>query len=281
MSGRIDAHLHLWRRSRGDYGWLTPSLRALWRDFEPSDAWDILQANGIDQAVLVQAAPTEAETRFLLDIAESHNWVAGAVGWIDFEGDDPCSVLEDFRSNPRFLGIRPMLQDLLADDWILDPRFAQTLTACAEWGLAFDALIRPSHLRVVRALLERHPNLRLVIDHGAKPNIEGGDLRAWKHELHRLARETHAYVKLSGLVTEAGDMPSIERIGPAAEIILELFGTDRVIWGSDWPVCTTASSYEAWLRMSERLLSGIDSGARNAIFGGNARIFYRLGGKTH
>lgn len=274
---RIDAHLHLWRRARGDYGWLTPALGALWRDVEPDEAAATLAAHGVDRAVLVQAAPTEAETAFLLDIADAHYFVAGVVGWIDFEGPAPEAALERFAARPRLIGVRPMLQDLPDSDWIADPRRAPVLERCAALGLAFDGLVRPLQLPALERMARAHPDLRIVVDHGGKPDLSA-DLTEWRSAMARLAALPNLWCKLSGLVTEAGGRPTPERIAPAAATLLDLFGPYRLIWGSDWPVCTLAATYSEWDATTGRLLAGLTPDERAAVLGGTARRFYRLEG---
>lgn len=272
---RIDAHLHLWHRARGDYDWLTPDLGPLWRDFGAEEAAAELTAHGVARAVVVQAAPTEAETTFLLDMSDVHAFIAGVVGWIDFDGPDPLGALERLRARSSAVGIRPMLQDLPDPDWIAQERHVPVLAQCAALGFTFDALVRPTHLPALERVARAHPALRIVINHGAKPDLMR-DEREWQNALARLAALPNVWCKLSGLVTEAADDPSIERIAPAADILFALFGPDRLMWGSDWPVCTPRASYGEWDAMTRRLLECRTPAERGAILGGTARTFYRL-----
>lgn len=274
---RIDAHQHFWRVARGDYGWLTPKLAPIYRDFGIDDLLPHLAAGGIEGTVLVQAAPTEAETAFLLALAaESRGLVKAVVGWIDFEAPDAARRLKDLARQPRLRGVRPMMQDIADTDWMLRPGLDPVFRAILDLGLCFDALVQPRHLTNLRRLLDRYPALKLVIDHGAKPRIAAGERATWAADMRALARETPAWCKLSGLVTEAGPPWAAADIRPYAENLLECFGGDRLIWGSDWPVVELAGGYERWWALTGALLGQIDEGSRERILGGNAVRFYGL-----
>ncbi len=173
---RIDAHQHFWRRDRGDYDWLTPQLAPLWRDYLPDDLAPLLARHGIAGTVLVQAAATSAETAYMLGLARANPFIRGVVGWADLAAPDAPAQIAALAADPLLVGLRPMLQDLPDDDAILAPAVQPALAAMATHGLALDALIRPRHLPRIIALRARHPELRIVIDHGAKPDIAGGDI---------------------------------------------------------------------------------------------------------
>lgn len=273
---RIDAHHHFWRLDRGDYGWLTPDLAPVYRDFGPEDLAPLLEAEGIGGTVLVQAAPTEAETYYMLELAERADFVRGVVGWTDFEAAEAPEKIADFAKNPRIKGFRPMIQDIEDPDWILRPGLAPAFAALEARDLTFDALVLPQHLPRLLKRLDRHPGLRCVIDHAAKPDIAGGDLGQWRSDMARLAHETSAWCKLSGLVTEARSDWSIADLRPVAEHLLDTFGPERLIWGSDWPVCRLAADYADWAAATESLLSGLSATERNMVMGGNAARAYRL-----
>jgi L-fuconolactonase len=274
--GRIDAHQHFWRLDRGDYRWLTPEKRSIYRDFGPEDLAPLLARADITETVLVQAAPTTAETRFLLDLAALTPFVAGVIGWGPLDAPDAPEVLTSLAEHPALKGFRPMIHDIPDLDWMLRPAVAASLRVLETLGLTFDALVRPPHLPNLRRVLERHPGLRVVIDHAAKPEIAAGRLTAWAVDMRALARETTAWVKLSGLVTEAGPDWSVDRLRPYVDHLLEHFGSDRLIFGSDWPVVTLAASYAEWLTATEALLAVLDSESRSRIMGRNARECYRL-----
>jgi L-fuconolactonase len=279
VSGRIDAHHHVWTLSRGDYGWLqpTPALKPIHRDFTLTDLRPLLASAQIEATVLVQAAPTAAETHFLLAVArESGGLVRGVVGWADLAAADSVATLERFAREPLLKSIRPMLQDLPDPDWIARAEVRPALDALPQLGLRFDALVKPRELKALLRTLERHPDLDVVIDHCAKPDIEGGGWQPWADDLGALAHHTRAHCKLSGLVTEAGRGWTIDVLRRYIAHVLECFGSERVLWGSDWPVVTLAASYEEWTRATDALLAALPLADVAAIRGGNARRFYRL-----
>jgi L-fuconolactonase len=273
---RIDAHQHFWRLDRGDYGWLTPDMAPIYRDFGPGDLEPALRRAGIDRTVLVQAAPTVAETRHLLEVARRTPFVAGVVGWVPFDAPDGPDLAARLAGDPRLRGLRPMIHDLPDPAWMLGSAVGATLRALPPLGLAFDALVRPLHLPPLRRLLDRHPDLTVVIDHGAKPAIAAGGWQPWAGDLVALARESPAVVKLSGLVTEAAPDWSVAGLRRYADHLLEHFGPARVLFGSDWPVVLRRASYAEWVAAAEALLAGLDAAGRAAVLGGNAVRVYRL-----
>lgn len=271
---RIDAHQHFWTLSRGDYGWLTPALGPIHRDFGPTDLEPLLAQHGIERTILVQAAPTEAETAFLLDIAARTTFVAGVVGWADFDAPDIAERIAVLSGNPLLVGLRPMVQDIARDDWLAQPALAPAFEAMASHHLVFDALLKPRHIAPMLAVLERHPTLPAVIDHAAKPDLVAGDLSAWREGMTTLAAHPRLFCKLSGLVTEASEDWTIATLHPAVDHLLAVFGPDRLIWGSDWPVVTLRAGYARWYAVATALLAGQSEAARAAIMGGNAHRLY-------
>jgi L-fuconolactonase len=270
----IDAHQHFWRLDRGDYGWLTPELGPIYRDFGPADLAPHLARHGIGGTVLVQAAPTLAETEYLLKLAGESDVVRGVVGWVDFEAADAPEEIARLARHPKLVGLRPMIQDIADDDWMLKPALAPAFEAMIRHDLTFDALVLPRHLPRLRRLLARHPDLRCVIDHGAKPGIARGQLDDWAGDMAVLARDTRAFCKLSGLLTEAGEGAGRAELAPYVAHLVARFGPARLVWGSDWPVLTLAASYAAWFEMTMSLIP--DAEDRGVVFGGNASGLYRL-----
>jgi L-fuconolactonase len=274
----IDAHQHFWSPRRGDYGWmeLSEALAPLRRDYLPQHLEPLLRRLHIDRTVLVQAAPTVAETEFLLDLADDHASVAAVVGWVDFEDRSHIRHLERFRSHPKFAGVRPMIQDIPDVDWMLSPAHHWAFDAVIALDLAFDALGFPAHMENFLRLFNRYPAMRVVIDHGLKPAIRRPEAApAWRDGIARLASETTACCKLSGLLTEAGPGWTLDAIRPYVEHLIACFGPERLMWGSDWPVLDLVSSYEQWHATARALVEDADVGL---IFGGTARAFYRLEG---
>ena len=273
----IDAHQHFWRPSRGDYGWLTPDAHpAICRNFLPEDLAPLLEDAGVERTILVQAAPTVAETEYLLGLAAEAPFIAGVVGWADFEARDASARIQAMVQNPKLLGLRPMLQDLADDAWILRPAVAPALDAMEAAGLRFDALVTPRHLAHLARLLGERPGLKVVIDHGAKPEIARGALEGWAAQMRAIAADTGAYCKLSGLVTEAGGKWTEEDLKPFVEVLLDAFGPARLMWGSDWPVVNEAGGYAAWHSAAWGLTEGASPVERDLIFGGAAQAFYGI-----
>ncbi|MEX0320459.1 MAG: amidohydrolase [Ruegeria sp.] len=273
---RLDAHQHFWTLARGDYGWLTADLEVLYRDYGPEDLTPMLKAAGIEGTVLVQAAPTVAETEFMLGLTDRNSFIKGVVGWVDFESPGAPDEIGRLAQHPALVGLRPMIQDIADPDWMLRGDLAPAFAALIGQNLTFDALVLPHHLSNLRRLLERYPQMRVVIDHGAKPRIADGDFRDWATDMAALDRDTSALCKLSGLVTEAAVGWTVDDLKPYVAHLLDTFGAERLIWGSDWPVCTLASSYERWLEATDILLADLDRAAQSAILGGNATRAYRL-----
>lgn len=272
---RIDSHQHFWRLDRGDYGWLTPQLAPIYRDFLPADLEPQLAAAGITGTIAVQAAPTVAETRYLLQLARDNPFIAGVVGWVDFEEPAVADTIAGLAADASLVGLRPMIQDISDPEWMLRTELTPAFEAMIDHGLVFDALVRTEHLAALRELVSRYPDLVMVVDHGAKPPIAAGDLTAWKREIATLARETPVICKLSGLVTEA-DTSYAPGIAECVEHLLENFGAQRMMWGSDWPVCELVCSYDAWRQSSNLLLAGLDATAREQIYSGVARATYGI-----
>lgn len=278
---RIDAHQHYWQPLRGDYDWMPKDDPVLARSYGPADLAGELAAAGIDRTVLVQAAATVAETEYMLGIADATPSVAAVVGWIDFEDRAQLKHLERLRHHPKFVGVRPMIQDIPDVDWMLRDEVQWAYAALADLDLTFDALGFSRHLGNFLTLLKRHPRLRVVVDHCMKPQVRDHgtpreELAAWAEGLRRIAGETEACCKLSGLVTEAGADWSVAALAPYAAAVLEAFGPARVMWGSDWPVCRLRASYQAWHAAAQALCAGCSAAERAAVFGGTAARFYRL-----
>ena len=271
----IDAHQHFWRRDRGDYQWLTPSLAPIYRDYLPADLAPQLAAAGISRTILVQAAATVAETRFMLDLARQHEFIAGVVGWAEFESDSAPAVIDALARDSTLVGLRPMIQDIPDTEWMLREQLAPAFESMVDHGLVFDALVKPPHLPALLELAGRYPDLSMVLDHGAKPPIADGDVSAWRRDVARLARETPMVCKLSGLVTEAGSADPAALV-ECVDHLLECFGPSRLLWGSDWPVCELVCSYADWRTTSVKLLERLGAADREQIFSETARKTYGI-----
>jgi L-fuconolactonase len=277
----IDAHHHLWKIARGDYFWMdtrvNPALAPIARDFSVEDFRALATANGVGGSVLVQAAQTIAETQWLLEQAHaSQGLILGVVGWIDMAAAGAPATLERLAANRLLRGIRPMLQDIADVEWVLQPALDPAFRALIARDLAFDVLIKPQHLPSALTLLTRYPALRAVVDHAAKPAVAQRSWQPWADQMRRIARETTASCKLSGLVTEASAQWTVDDLRRYTDHLIECFGPQRLMWGSDWPVAFLATNYARWLDVAGQLLQGLSPGERADVMGGNARRFYRL-----
>lgn len=278
---KLDAHQHFWSLQReNDYGFLTPEAGVLYRDYAPDELAPLLAAHGIQYSIAVQAAETVQETLYLLELAERHEFVAGVVGWIDLEADSDSfmHVWNQLRQHRKFVGIRPMLQDLPDDRWILQPNVLENLRTLAAEQFPFDMLVYPRHLPYIAEMLEAVPGLRAVVDHAAKPPIRSGWSESWATWMRQISRFPHVWCKLSGMVTEA-DLQhwKPDDLAPYVDVVLDCFGPERVMFGSDWPVCLLAASYGQVYTTAEQLLrQRLDAAACEAVFGANAARFYNI-----
>lgn len=275
---RVDAHQHFWRLDRGDYAWLTPRQGSLYRDFVPDDLLAELADCEVRATVLVQAAATEAETRFLFDLARRHASIAGVVGWVDFEASD---VRERIRSlvqegDGKLKGLRPMIQDISDPDWLDRSSLDAAFDAMLDHELAFDALVTPRHLAVLTRRLQQFPTLEAVLDHAGKPDIAAGAFEPWAAQIEQLARTTSVHCKLSGLLTQAGPDAGVADLEAYVAHLFACFGVERIMWGSDWPVVTVRAPYRQWLQMALELVHRHAPGQEEAVFATNAVRFYRL-----
>ncbi len=271
----VDAHQHFWSVARGDYHWMGdgPDLAALRRDFAPRDLDPTRKALGIDRTVLVQAAATVAETHYLLGLADATDWIAKVVGWVNFERPEDRLEMTRLARHPKFAGVRPMIQDIADVDWMRRPDVQWGFDAVDDLGITFDALGFPVHIENFLWLFDRHPDMRVVVDHCMKPQIRDNAFDDWAAGMARIAAETPAFCKLSGLATEAAPGWTVETLRPYAEHVLAAFGSDRVMWGSDWPVLTLAGAYEGWWDAAHALVAPENA---PGVFGDAAARFYRI-----
>lgn len=272
----VDSHFHCWQPKRGDYGWLTPALPVLYRDVSIADWLAQAAPVGVTGGVLVQAAPTEAETEFLLAQADAQPAVLAVVGWVDLLAPDAPQRIAGLAKHAKLKGLRPMLQDIADPDWILRRALEPALRAMAEHRLVFDALVRPVHLPRIIELARRHRDLRIVIDHGAKPDIANGAWQPWADGLARAAESPAVFCKLSGLLTEAGPSPTAQTVRRWSAHLLDCFGPRRVLWGSDWPVLELAADYRAWWLEVQAQLMPLAPAERAAVLGDTSRRVYGL-----
>ena len=279
MARVVDAHQHYWEVERFDYRWPEQGIPSLDRDFLPRDLEPRLAEAGVERTVLVQVLHTLGETEWMLDLADRHPSIAGVVGWVDLtrDPDGVATDLEAVRSHSRLVGIRHLVHEEPDDDWLARPDVVRGLGVLEAHGVPYDLLLRPQHLRHVPNLSEAAPDLPMVIDHIAKPLMGDGVVEPWGTEFRAAAENPNVWCKLSGMITEADHAAwTPADLAPYVEIALDAFGTGRLMFGSDWPVCTLAASYGSVIAALREVLGGIEPAVEEALFGANAVAFYRL-----
>ncbi len=274
---RLDAHNHFWHYSADEYGWITDEMAVLRRDFLPEDLAREQAAIGFEGSVVVQARQTLEETKWLLGLADEHPLIKGVVGWVDLCSDEVGEQLQGFVDHTHFCGVRHVLQDEANDRFMLREEFLRGIGVLGEFGLPYDILIMPHHLPHACKLVERFPEQAFVLNHIAKPFIRDGVMEPWATDIRRLAEHPNVFCKASDMVTEA----DWERWRPAdfhpyLDVVFEAFGTERVMIGSDWPVCTVAGSYAEVMGIVLDYVERLTSAERDAILGENAASVYEM-----
>jgi L-fuconolactonase len=276
----IDAHQHVWNPARAEYAWLGPDLAPINRAIEFDELLPLLDATGVTHTVLVQSADNDEDTRYMLDAAAAHAEIAAIVGWVPL--DDPDGVgerLPALQAEALVAGIRNLIHTRADADWLLRPDVDASLGMLAEAGLSFDVVaVLPRHLEHVPVLSERHPDLRMVIDHCAKPPIKAGDDEPWLGLITRAAENPNVFAKVSGLYPAAGDLAAwtADDVRPYLDHVLRLFGADRLMFGGDWPISVLAGGYvRVWEQLSI-LFDELSPADREAILWRTAAAFYRI-----
>jgi L-fuconolactonase len=273
----IDSHQHFWQVGRFDYPWMSTDLGVLYQDYLPPALEPILKANGVEKTVLVQASNSIPESKWLLELADQYPFIAGVVGWVDLMIPNVAGQIKELTRHPRFKGVRHLVESERDDDWLAQPEVLRGLTELSRHGLSYDLLVHTRHLHSVRTVAEHCPQLRLVIDHMAKPPIRSGEFDEWSKAFRPLARLSNVQCKLSGLVTEANqDSWTTDHLRPYIDCALDSFGPDRLMFGSDHPVCLLAASYERVLDSFQEALVDLGDHEKTMIFSKNAMRFYRL-----
>jgi len=273
----IDAHQHFWIYDPREYEWIDETMTQLRRDFLPADLRHELEREGFQGSVAVQARQSLRETRSLLDFATQSPFILGVVGWVDLRSPQAGADLKPLAQNPKLVGIRHIVQSEPDDRFLLQSDFLRGISLLREFDLAYDILIYPKHLTVAAEFVRRFPEQRFVLDHMAKPEIRSGKINQWKKGIAELAAYPNVYCKLSGLVTEADcNRWKPEDMTPYLDVAFEYFEANRLMIGSDWPVCTLAGSYSQVMGLVKEYLSGHSEQEREAVLGGNAKRFWRL-----
>ena len=267
----IDTHVHLWRLDRGDYSWLTPARPRIHRDFLPGDIWAAQEDLPISGIIAVQAAPTWAETDWLLEQAAAHPWIVGVTGWADLTAPDARDVITEMARNPRLKGLRPMEGVATGPEWLSTEAYADGLAALAKTDLVLEALALPHHLRGLAAVAEYHIDLPIIINHAAKPTP--ATVEAWRQDLAAFADLPNVICKMSGFTAQSRDDAFHQHVW---DMVYGVFGPDRMMWGSDFPVLQETSTYQAWFDLSERLAIGMSQDERDQVFQGTAARCYGL-----
>jgi L-fuconolactonase len=274
---RIDAHQHFWDLERLEYSWMPPGENILRRNYLPDDLRTILEDNRFDGSVLVQANTVMAETRWLLELAAENPFILGVVGWVDLTDSGLPGVLDELQRHSRFKGVRPAVHDEADTNWLLRPEVLRGLGELARRGIPYDLLVRPVHLPLVPRLAEAVPDLRMVVDHIAKPLIAEHRLEGWADDIAAAAKIPGMHCKLSGMITEADHQNwTSEDLRPYVQHVLNVFAPERLMFGSDWPVCKLAGSWKRVLAAFTQACGPQPQNVRDRLLGDTAAEFYRL-----
>ena len=277
MSARIDSHQHFWHYNRDDYPWMDGPRAALRVDYLPPDLQPLMAASGIDGTVAVQARQIQIETDYLLELADRYDFIRGVVGWVDMRADDVEAQLEKYAARPRMVGLRHIVHDEADDRFMLGGNFLRGLAKLKAFDLSYDLLLFPRHLPVAINVVKQFPNQRFVLDHIAKPFIKDGILEPWESDIRRLAAFANVWCKVSGMVTEAAWKAwRQDDYAPYLDVVFDCFGAERIMFGSDWPVCTLAGSYSEVVGIVETYIAALSADEQAAVMGGNAVDFYQL-----
>ncbi len=273
----LDAHHHLWHFNSEDYGWMDDSMSILRQSYLPADLEADLQRAGVSGTVVVQARQSLDETRWLLEMAEQYPFIKGVVGWVDLRSEQLGKQLDEFAANPKLVGVRHVIQDEADDDFMLRPEFVRGMELLGSYSLTYDLLLFPKHLKLAVELVSMFPKQKFVLDHISKPLIKSGHMHPWREDLAALAAHNNAWCKISGMVTEA-DLENwkYEDFVPYLDTVVEAFGIDRVMIGSDWPVCLLAGEYQEILDIPKEYFKDYPSPERDRIFQMNCIDFYEL-----
>jgi L-fuconolactonase len=274
---RIDAHQHFWDLDRFPYPWMPPSPSPIRRNFMPEDLHPILERNRFDGCVVVQATTHPGEAPWLLDLAKQHAFILGVVAWADLTDPHLGKTLDSLQSNPRFKGIRHPVHDETDDRWLVRPDVVRGLKELERRAIPYDLLLRPQHLPAAIELVDKTPSLRMVIDHIAKPLIAKREMEGWAQNMERISKAPNMFVKLSGMITEAEPKKwTADHLRPYVQHTYKLFGADRCMFGSDWPVCLLAGVWKEVLAGFTQALGPLPQEPRNKVVGDTAARFYGL-----
>lgn len=273
---KIDAHQHFWKYNSEQHAWIDDTMHVIRKDFLPTNLNPILHSNGIDGCIAVQADQTVKETKFLIDLAAENDWIKAVIGWVDLRANDIEAQLTSWKQYPVLKGFRHILQ-AEEPSFMLSNEFIRGIRSLQKFGYCYEILIYPKHLAAALGLVKQFPEMRFVIDHIAKPNIKAYQIDEWKAGLQLLGKQKNVYCKISGLVTEA-DWANWDKedFVPYLDIVVAAFGMDRLIYGSDWPVCLLAADYASQLEICKWYFKDFTAAEKQMLFGENAKRFYQL-----
>lgn len=274
---RIDAHQHFWKYNSQRDSWITDDMRVLRADFLPHHLAPLLQQEGFDGCVAVQADQSEEETAFLLQLAEENSFIKGVVGWVDLQSSKVEERLGHFAQAKKLKGLRHIVQAEADEQFMLRPAFMHGISLLQTFNFTYDILIYPAQLPSAEKLVAAFPHQKFIVDHLAKPIIKSGEVETWEKDLRRLAQHQNVYCKISGMVTEADWQHwNQAHFTPYLDVVTEAFGTHRLVYGSDWPVCLLAATYKQQLGIVQKYFQTFSAFEQAQIFGGNAQQFYQL-----
>lgn len=274
---RIDSHQHFWRYHPVRDAWITADMQVIRRDFLPGDLQPLLAANGIAGCIAVQADQSEAETDWLLQLAAEYPFIKGVVGWVDLRAEDIRERLAHYQQFLQLKGFRHIVQAESDPDFLLGKDFLRGITALSDFGFTYDILVLPAQLPAVVPFVEQCSAQKLIVDHLAKPCIRSGEINEWAYHMRQLGKHRHVYCKVSGMVTEADwQQWRVADLRPYLDVVFDAFGPERLLFGSDWPVCLVAAQYAEWCALLEDYMQAFTPAEKSMVWGGNAKQFYNL-----
>ena len=274
---RIDSHQHFWKYNPAEHTWMTDAMQVLKQDFMPADLGPLLNQIGFDGCIAVQARQLIEETNWLLKLSDENDFIKGVVGWIDLRSPNISEVLSGYVNQKKLVGVRHVVHDEADDNFMLQPTFQNGIAALKEFNLTYDLLLFPKHIPVALQLVEKFPEQPFVLDHIAKPYIKSGDIKDWEQDIRNMASAPNVYCKISGMVTEANWQHwKQDDFTPYLDVVVNAFGIDRIMFGSDWPVCLVAGGYAETINIVKAYFSTFTQSEQDKFFGGNAIQFYNL-----
>jgi len=274
---KIDAHQHFWHYNDRDYVWMSEGMAKLRRDHLPEELSSLMKTAGVGGTIAVQARQTIEESAWLLQLADKHQFIRGVVGWVDLCSERAVEQLAQFAQHQKFCGVRHVVHDEPDDQFMLRENFLRGLSQLEQFGLTYDLLLFPRHLKIACDVVGRFPNQRFVLDHIAKPAVQAGMIEPWASDLKQLALFPNVFCKISGLVTEAAwNQWQAEDFEPYIDVVLDLFGAHRLMMGSDWPVCTLAASYGSVIELETSYISQLSDDEQKAVLENNPLEFYSV-----